>query len=42
MDVNSFKRIALSFPGTMEQPHFERTAFKIIGKNIFATLLDSD
>lgn len=42
MHVNSFRRIALSLSGTTEQPHFEKTAFKIIGKNIFATLLESD
>lgn len=30
--------LALSFPGTEEAPHFDRTAFKIINKRIFATL----
>lgn len=31
------KTIALSFPGTAEQPHFNRTAFTV-NKKIFATL----
>lgn len=30
--------MALSFEGTEEKPHFDRTAFKVIGKRIFATL----
>jgi predicted DNA-binding protein (MmcQ/YjbR family) len=33
-----FKALALSLPHTIEAPHFDRTAFKIIGKRIFATL----
>ncbi|RZL51280.1 MAG: MmcQ/YjbR family DNA-binding protein [Pedobacter sp.] len=31
-----FKELALSFPKTNEQPHFEKTSFRI-GKKIFAT-----
>jgi len=38
MTPGEFEEIALSFPGTVSQPHFERTAFKITGKRIFATL----
>ena len=30
--------MALSFPGTEEHPHFDRAAFKVIKKRIFATL----
>ncbi|MEO8962324.1 MAG: MmcQ/YjbR family DNA-binding protein [Ginsengibacter sp.] len=30
--------MALSFDGTITKPHFDRTAFKIKGKRIFATL----
>ncbi|MEO6949739.1 MAG: MmcQ/YjbR family DNA-binding protein [Ginsengibacter sp.] len=30
--------MALSFEGTLSLPHFDRTAFKVIGKKIFATL----
>ncbi|GEO08378.1 MmcQ/YjbR family DNA-binding protein [Segetibacter aerophilus] len=33
-----FKELALSFPDTAAAPHFDRTAFKIIGKRIFTTL----
>ena len=38
MTEEEFKSMALSFPGTMESPHFDRTAFKVINKRIFATL----
>jgi hypothetical protein len=33
-----FRELALSFPGTEENPHFDRTAFKVINKRIFATM----
>ena len=36
--VSQFTEMALSFPGVIAAPHFERTAFKIINKKIFATL----
>jgi predicted DNA-binding protein (MmcQ/YjbR family) len=32
----TFKQIALSFPETSEQPHFEKTSFRV-NKKIFAT-----
>ena len=35
--IDTFREIALSFPETTEQPHFEKTSFRI-GKKIFATL----
>ncbi len=38
VDVKTFKQLALSFQGTEENFHFERIAFKVIGKRIFATL----
>jgi len=34
--AKAFRELALSYPGASEQPHFERTAFKV--KKIFATL----
>ena len=34
--INTFKQLALSFPGTEEQPHFEKTSFRV-KKKIFAT-----
>ena len=37
VDTESFKTIALSFPGTIEAPHFEKTAFRS-KRRIFATL----
>ena len=37
VNINSFRKIALSFPETTEQPHFEKPSFKA-GKKIFATL----
>lgn len=33
-----FSAMALSFPGTESAPHFDRTAFKVVNKRIFATL----
>lgn len=38
MSTEEFENLALSFPGTLAQPHFDRTAFKVEGKRIFATL----
>ena len=38
VDVETFKKIALSFEGTEQHPHFERIAFKVTGRRIFATL----
>lgn len=38
VDVEAFKKIVLSFEGTEEKPHFERTAFTVTGRRIFATI----
>jgi predicted DNA-binding protein (MmcQ/YjbR family) len=38
MTAAEFKALVLSFPGTVAGPHFDRTAFKVVGKRIFATL----
>ena len=38
MTIEQFRSLALSFPGTEENPHFDRAAFKVTGKRIFATL----
>lgn len=38
MTTEEFRSLALSFPGTVEKPHFDRVAFKIVDKRIFATL----
>ena len=38
MSSEEFKNMALSFQGTLSRPHFDRTAFKVKGKRIFATL----
>jgi predicted DNA-binding protein (MmcQ/YjbR family) len=38
MTISEFKELALSFPGTEEGPHFERLAYKVTGKRIFASL----
>jgi len=35
--VDAVRKIALSFPETTEQPHFEKPSFRV-GKKIFATL----
>lgn len=34
-----FIKMALSFPGTEQIPHFERKGFKVIKKRMFATYL---
>jgi hypothetical protein len=38
MTNKQFAAMALSFPDTEEYPHFDRRAFKLKGKRIFATL----
>ena len=37
ISIATFRIMVLSFPETMEQPHFEKTSFRI-RKKIFATL----
>ncbi|MGA0559737.1 MmcQ/YjbR family DNA-binding protein [Larkinella sp. VNQ87] len=37
MDMETFRRLALSFPGMTEQAHFEKPSFRVAGK-IVATL----
>lgn len=38
VSIKIFKELALSFHGVIEVPHFDRRAFRIMGKRIFATL----
>ena len=38
----SFAKMALSFPGTEQVPHFERIGFKVTRRRMFATWLDKD
>ena len=37
ISTSSFKKMALAFEGATEQPHFEKTSFRV-NKKIFATL----
>jgi hypothetical protein len=37
VSIDSFRKLALSFPGTDEQPHFHLQSFRV-KKKIFATL----
>jgi hypothetical protein len=37
-----FIKLALSFPGTEQHPHFDRTGIKVSGKRMFATYLDKN
>ena len=37
LSIETFRQIALSFPETTEEPHFEKSAFKV-AKKIFTTL----
>lgn len=39
--VASFRKSALSFPGVVELPHFEKTSFRV-NKKIFSTLSVKD
>ena len=41
MTLAQARRYALSLPGTREEPHFERTSFRVGGK-IYATALPDD
>jgi predicted DNA-binding protein (MmcQ/YjbR family) len=36
VSIKTFRALALSFPETSEQPHFEKTSFRV-GKKIFAS-----
>ena len=38
MTPQQFRTLALALPGTEENPHFDRAAFKVAGRRIFATL----
>ena len=42
MTTAEFRKLALSFPGTEEAPHFDRAAFKVTGKRIFATMHEKE
>jgi predicted DNA-binding protein (MmcQ/YjbR family) len=41
VSIKTFRALALSFPETSEQPHFEKTSFRV-GKKIFATYDDKN
>jgi predicted DNA-binding protein (MmcQ/YjbR family) len=36
VSIESFRKLAMSFPGASEEPHFDKTSFHI-NKKIFAT-----
>lgn len=38
----AFAKMALSFAGTEQAPHFERIGFKVTGRRLFATYLEKD
>lgn len=38
MTTKEFHDLALSFHGTEDHPHFDRTAYKVSGKKIFASI----
>ena len=41
VSINTFRKIALSFPEATEEPHFEKTSFRV-KKKIFATYDDKN
>jgi hypothetical protein len=38
----TFEKMALSFPGVEQVPHFQRLGFKVTGKRMFSTYLADD
>ena len=36
VSIEAFRKLAMSFPDTTEEPHFEKTSFRV-NKKIFAT-----
>ncbi|MBC7485345.1 MAG: MmcQ/YjbR family DNA-binding protein [Cytophagaceae bacterium] len=38
MTTQQFHELALSFPGTEDNPHFDRIAYTVTGKKIFASV----
>jgi hypothetical protein len=40
--LEKFTEMALSFPATVQKPHFERIGFAATGKKMFATYLASN
>ncbi|MFB2121085.1 MmcQ/YjbR family DNA-binding protein [Parapedobacter sp. 2B3] len=38
----AFSGMALSFAGTEQRPHFDRTGFRVVGKRMFASYLEKD
>ena len=42
IDIAGFTEMALSFPNTEQNPHFDRTGFKVTGRRMFASCLDRD
>jgi hypothetical protein len=41
VDVQTFRKMALSLPGAEEHPHFDHPSFRV-GKKIFATLWEKE
>lgn len=41
MTNDAFAQLALTFPGVVENPHFDRRVFKVEKKRIFTTLQES-
>ncbi len=41
INTDTFRKLAASFPGTEEMPHFEKTSFRV-NKKIFATLNEKE
>ena len=41
VSIATFRKIALSFPEANEEPHFEKTSFRV-NKKIFATLNEKE
>lgn len=42
ISVDEARKMAMSFPGTVELPHFDRTSFRAGGKKIFMTMKEDE
>jgi hypothetical protein len=42
ISVDEARKLAMSFPGTVERPHFDRASFRANDKRIFMTLKEDE
>lgn len=42
ISVDEARKLAMSFPGTVERPHFDRASFRVNDKRIFMTMKEDE